>query len=894
MAISIALRSQYPAKQIGLPGGPLELSWKVSGAASGETQVSYEFQSALDAEFTVGVEMTQVRSAESQFVQAPHVPKTSREVSYHRVRIETRDSNGSASWSEWSPAISHEVGLLNGEEFIGVAIGDNSASEQPATLLRKSFAITKTVARARLYASAHGTYDVMINGQKVGDRFLAPGWTAYQHRLLVDAHDVTHFLLDGQNAFGVLLTDGWYRGKLGWEDKRDSYGTSTSFIGQIEIEYTDGTAEVIATGEDWKSATGEVRFASIYDGTTIDQTMEQVGWCKPGFDDAGWSPIVVHDFDKSRLEPLAQPPVRVKQEFPMTLTKQADRVLLDATQNVSGWVRLKVDGKRGDTVVVRHAEILESSIKGGPKDRLHVRALRSAKATDTYRLGKDGVQELEPLHTFHGFQFADVVTQAKVISATAIAITSDNADRSTFKSSHKPLNKFISNVKWSQRDNFVSIPTDCPQRDERMGWTGDAQAFIYAANTLVDDDAFMRSWLRDMTLEQRADGNISIVVPNILDIQAGSATMFTEYAMAGWGDAATVVPWALYQSFGDKEVLRTQLGTMRRWVDYYQSMLKNNLFPEIMQLGDWLDPDAPIDKPWIAKTSSQFMASAYVGYSAKLLAKAESLVGEPELAQKYQALSDTVNHAIWSELAEAAMQTTTGCSIMLQFEIAPESERAKIAEALAKIVRADNGRISTGFLGTPEILDALSRNGKLQEAYLMLLREEPLSWLFPLKMGATTIWERWDAIAADGTITTGKMEDEDAANPNDHSMISFNHYAYGAVLDWIHRNVLGLALSSPGYQTVLVAPKPVTAIDACKGSIETGYGPLAIDWQLAESGDFTAKLKVPFGIEAQLQLPVTDASVITVNGQSAANGSLLGHGEYQIQLRSPKVIGVGE
>ncbi|MFM1984036.1 MAG: hypothetical protein RL723_471 [Actinomycetota bacterium] len=888
--MQISLRSQYPAKQLGLPGGPLELSWKVLGADTGQSQVAYEIQSAFDLEFTVGLEMIQAKSSDQQFIFAPHVPTESREVSFHRVRIEARDSNGAGGWSDWSPAISHEVGLLNADDFVGSAVGDDSNVDEPATLLRTSFNITKQVANARLYATAHGTYDVLINGQKVGDRILAPGWTPYQFRLLVDTHDVTHFLLEGENAFGALLADGWYRGKLGWENKNNSYGTKTSFLAQIEIEYTDGSTEVIATGENWKTATGGVRFASIYDGCTLDMTQAQVDWCKPGFDDSTWSPVLVREIDKTLLEPLAAAPVRVKAELDMNITQQADLVLLDAGQNISGWVRLKVDGKRGDKVVVRHAEILEPTVKGGQNNRLHVRALRSAKATDTYILGKDGIQELEPKHTFHGFQFADVVTEAKVISAVAVAITTDNQDRSTFKSSHKLLNKFISNVKWSQRDNFVSIPTDCPQRDERMGWTGDAQAFIYAANTLVDSDAFMRSWLKDMTLEQRADGNISIVVPNILDLQNGGPTMFTEHATAGWGDAATVIPWALYQSYGDVQVLRNQLGTMRRWVDYFAGMREGELFPPIMQLGDWLDPDAPVDQPWMAKTSSHFMANAYLAYSAKLLAKAERVVGEPEMASKYQAISDEVNAAIWKELASAAMQTTTGCSILLEFEIAPQSERAQIADQLAAIVQKDGGRISTGFLGTPVILDALSRNGKWQEAYQMLLREKPLSWLFPITMGATTIWERWDAIAADGTISTGKMEDSEAADPDDHSMISFNHYAYGAVLDWIHRNVLGLELSSPGYKAVLVSPKPVQGIDSCKGSIETGYGRLAIDWQLSESGDFHAKLKVPFGVEAQIDLPVRSESVITVNGNQTQNGSNLQHGDYQLSVSDAQVI----
>lgn len=879
MTIAIKLRSQYPAKQIGLPGGPIELSWQVTGATGTDSQLAYEIHAALDEDYTVAVQMTQAKSADSQFVAAPHIPLNSREVSFYRVRIETQ-----SGWTDWSNTVRHEVGLLSGEELIGQAIGDDSSVEDPATLLRTTFNVTKPVARARLYATAHGTFDVLINGQKAGDHILAPGWTPYQHRLLVETHDVTHYILEGENAFGALLTDGWYRGKLGWENKRNSYGTKTSFLAQIEIEYEDGTAEVIATGPGWKTATGGVRFASIYDGTTMDMTMAQVDWCKAGFDDSNWAQVLVHEFDKSVLEPLSAPPVRVKEEMKMTLTQQADRVLLNAGQNIAGWVRLKVEGKKGDRIVVRHAEILEAG------EKLHTRALRSAKATDTYILGKDGVQELEPKHTFHGFQFADVVTNAKVISATAIAITSDNSDRSTFKSSHSMLNKFISNVKWSQRDNFVSIPTDCPQRDERMGWTGDAQAFIYAANTLVDDDAFMRSWLRDMSLEQRADGNISIVVPNILDIQNGAPTMFTEHASTGWGDAVTIIPWALYQSFGDKEAVRLQLPAMRKWVDYIFSIREDGLFPPIMQLGDWCDPDAPEDQPWAAKTSSNFMASAYIGYSAKLLARAERLVGENELAEKYQSLSDEINSVVWDRLSADAMKTTTGCSTLLEFEIVPPEHRAEVAEKLASIVRADNGRISTGFLGTPLILDALSRNGKWQEAYLMLLREEPRSWLFPIKMGATTIWERWEAIAEDGTITTGGMSDEAAADPENHSMISFNHYAYGAVLDWIHRNVLGLSLTSPGYQSVLVAPRPVNGIDSCKGSIATGYGQISIDWKLAEANNFSATLKVPFGVTAVLDLPVGADSNLTVDGSKVSNGASLSHGDYKINLTAPVVI----
>ncbi len=872
--MKIALRSQYPAKQIGFPGGPLELSWKVTAAGTGETQLAYEIQSALDETFTTALKTDQAKSAESQYVNAPHIPSQSREISYHRVRIETQ-----AGWSEWSNTLVHEVGLTDGNEIVGEAIGDESKATDAPPLLRTTFKITKPVKKARLYATAHGTYDVMINGAKAGNHILAPGWTPYQYRILVDTHDVTNYLIEGENAFGVLLTDGWYRGKMSFFNLLDNYGEHTSFLGQIEIEYEDGTSEIVASGPNWKTANGGVRFASIYDGTTIDMTMAQPAWCKPGFDDSSWKPVTVREINKKLLEPLSAPPVRVKAELPMTLRQEADRVNLDGTQNISGWVRLTVDGKRGDKVVVRHAEILL------PDKSLHTAPLRAAKATDTYILGKDGVQDLEPKHTFHGFQYADVVTEAKVIAATQIAITSDNPDRGEFKSSHTLLNKLHSNVLWSLRDNYVAIPTDCPQRDERLGWTGDAQAFIWAANTLVDENAFFRSWMKDVALEQHESGKVPHVVPDILELQypkLPNGNPFPDNGAAGWGDAAVVIPWAQYQSFGDLQILRNQLESMRKWVDFFSAQCVDNVFPEgVMQLGDWLDPDAPEDKPFLAKVSSRYVASTYIVHSARLLAKTEELVGSKENAEKYHKLADDVAAATWKLLGDDARKTTSGSSLALEFNICPEEEREAVAAGLAELVRKDNGAISTGFLGTPVIMDAMSRNGHINEAYSMLLREEIRSWLYPITVGATTIWERWEAIKPDGTPSTGGSEGH--APGSEPSMISFNHYAYGAVIDWVYRNVLGLTSLSPGYKQVSISPRPTKSIDWAKGSIETGFGKFAIDWKI-DGAKLHAKVHVPFGVTAKLNLPVTEESTILVNEESKLNGEVLTHGVHEIQV----------
>jgi alpha-L-rhamnosidase len=453
------------------------------------------------------------------------------------------------------------------------------------------------------------------------------------------------------------------------------------------------------------------------------------------------------------------------------------------------------------------------------------------------------------------------------------------------------LNKLHSNVLWSLRDNYVSIPTDCPQRDERLGWTGDAQAFIYAANTLVDDNAFFRSWLHDLALEQQEDGKVPHVIPDILELQyprLPKGNPYPDDGTAGWGDAAVVIPWAQYQSFGDLEVLRSQLESMRGWTDFFSAQCVDNVFPvDKMQLGDWLDPDAPEDKPYLSKVSPRFVASAYIAHTARIMSETEALVGTTERAERYAKLSADVADATWNLLGGDARKTTTGCSLALEFRICPDFEREAVAAELAELVRKDKGAISTGFLGTPVIMDAMSRNGHFEEAYSMLLREEIRSWLYPITVGATTIWERWEAIKPDGTPATGGSEGH--AEGSEPSMISFNHYAYGAVIDWVYRNVLGLTSLAPGYRQVSISPRPTKSIKWANGSIETGYGKYSIDWKL-DGSKLHAKLTVPFGVEAKLNLPVTDASTILVNGESKLNGEVLSHGSYDLDVTHAHVV----
>ncbi|MDP9028052.1 MAG: glycoside hydrolase family 78 protein, partial [Actinomycetota bacterium] len=685
----------------------------------------------------------------------------------------------------------------------------------------------------------------------------------------------------GDNAIAIALADGWYRGRMGFARRSAIYGEQLGALAQLEVATADGH-HVITTGPQWTGGFGNILAAGIYDGTDLDLRLSGAREASlVGFASADATPVEVLPVELARFTPRVTAPVRTIAELDAAIDRRATTTVLDLGQNISGWMRLTVRGEPGATVTVRHAEIL------GPDDELYTAALRTARATDTYVLADSGETVLEPVLTFHGFRYADVVG-AEVVAATGIAISSAQHVRSTFRSSHPQLDQFHSNVMWSQRDNFVSLPTDCPQRDERLGWTGDAQAFAATASTLFDSESFWLSWLRDLELDQTDEGGVASVVPDIIfpnDMEMGGG-FANPMGRAGWADAATIVPLAVYRSSGSDEVLVQQLDSMRRWVGHLRRRAGEGVVlpHEPFQYGDWLDPDAPGDQPWKAKVDSDFVANAFYVHSTRLLARAERVVGDAGNAADYEALADVVATATWTTWGERAVTTQTGAALALEFDLAPAGERDAIGEALAANVRAANGRISTGFLGTPLVLDALTHSGHLAEAYLMVLCREAPSWLYQVDRGATTVWERWDAIRLDGSIHDGFMDTEREGD----SMLSFNHYAYGAMIDWVYRTVAGLAAvdDAPGYRSVVVAPRPAATLTSAAASIETGYGRLAIDWHLDAGGTFVAELEVPYGATAHLDLPVTGTSTVTVDG-AAPSGDTLTHGTYALRVEQP-------
>ena len=576
-------------------------------------------------------------------------------------------------------------------------------------------------------------------------------------------------------------------------------------------------------------------------------------------------------------------PVRAISTGPVEAIERRDGVShIDVGQNISGFLRLRVRGSAGDQVVVTHAEVLD------PDGSLHTRSLRSAKSTDTYILASDDVVELRPAFTFHGFRFAEVRSDAEVLGAEFVAISSDTPRRGTFECSNARLNRFHENVVWSQRDNFVSVPTDCPQRDERLGWTGDAQAFAPTASVLFDVEAFWASWLRDLALEQDPILGVSSVVPDM--VLRGEP----RYGRAGWADAATIVPWAVYEAYGDPHILAAQWDSMVSWIDSLRVRLgPDGLLPTSMQFGDWLDPDAPVDRPWEAKADADYLANAFLAHSARLVAQAATVLGRLADAKRFGDLAEMQAATTWRRWASHAVTTQTGCAVALQFRICPDAERGVIAAALGGLVREAGGRVATGFLGTPLVLPALADAELIDEAYLMLLCRSLPSWLYQVDQGASTVWERWDAIRPDGSIHPGTMSlppGLPASGPEPH-MLSFNHYAYGAVIDWVYRHVAGLApdIARPGYRRVILAPKPSVDIDWARASVETTFGTVSTSWRLDGRDRLTVEIALPFGTTGLFRAPATAATSVTLNGVAVDVETELAPGHHTIVVVEPRV-----
>ncbi|MGC0379084.1 family 78 glycoside hydrolase catalytic domain [Streptomyces sp. SAI-229] len=719
---------------------------------------------------------------------------------------------------------------------------------RPAALLRSEFTARTAVRSARLLVTALGVYELELNGTTVGDHVLAPGWTSYRHRHRYQSFDVTPLVREGRNAWGAHLADGWYRGLLGFNGgTRDIYGERTGLLAELHLEYADGTTGTVTTGDGWRWSPGPVLATGLYEGEEYDARRERAGFSEAGFDDSAWQPADVVDFDTTVLFPADSPPVRrIEHLAPVAVTTSpTGRTVLDFGQNLVGRLRVRVRGEAGRTVTLRHAEVLEDG-------DLCTRPLRHAVATDRYVLrGDPAGEEWEPRFTFHGFRYADVEGwpgDLDPADVTAVVVHSDLRRTGWFSCSDASLNRLHENVVWGMRGNFVDVPTDCPQRDERLGWTGDVQVFAPTAAFLHDVRDFLRSWLRDLAADQGADErrvppvfspDIPVITP--VPIPPGNPPM------AGWCDAAVVVPWVLYERYGDTEVLRAQYPSMRAWVDAVDRLAgPDRIWGEGFQFGDWLDPTAPADDPGRAMTSSALVATAYFAHSARLLARTAEVLDDHDDAVRHHTLADAVRDAFLARFhaggGRLTEETQTAYALALCFRlIEDDTERAEAGRRLAALVAERGHRIGTGFLGTPLVCDALTGTGHVDTAYRLLTQRACPSWLYQVDMGATTVWERWDSMLPDGSVNPGEMT-------------SFNHYALGAVADWMHRTVAGLAPAEPGYRRLLVRPRPGGDLTWARAEHETPYGRAGAGWS-REGDRLRVDVVVPPDVTALVDLP---------------------------------------
>jgi alpha-L-rhamnosidase len=711
----------------------------------------------------------------------------------------------------------------------------------PATYVRTSFQIDRPVRRALIHGTALGEYELHLNGTRVGRDYLTPGYTDYRRTLYYNTYDVTSQIRQGANALGAIVADGWYAGYLGFRRNRGSFGTRHAVSAILDLEFADGTRRQIVTDRSWKSATGPILTADQLQGSTWDSRRDLPGWSSVSFDTGGWRGVETAARPEVKLSAYPGEPVRVIRTLPArAVTEPARGVhVIDFGQNLVGWVRFRVSGRAGQKLVVRHGEMLNAD------GTVYTENLRSARATDIYYL-KGGEESLEPRFTFHGFRYAEItgLDAAPVPGAWSAAVVySDLRETGAFASSHDLVNQIFANTMWGQRGNYVDVPTDCPQRDERMGWMGDAQVFARTAAYNMDVSAFMTKWLVDVRDAQLPEGAFSDISPRVSDAPRPGAP--------GWGDAGVIVPWTVYQQYGDLRALERQYAAMTRWIAYVDGGNPDHLWKERVgnNYGDWLSPEGTGVK--------EVYATAYFGYSTHLVAEVARLLGKPDDARRYTELRDRIREAFTrayvSPDGRIQGDTQTAYLLALRFDMVPREMRPRVAEQLFARIAARDGHLGTGFLGVNILLPTLTDLGRNDLAYQLLTKTTYPSWGYSIVNGATTIWERWNSY----TKETGL---------GDVGMNSFNHYAYGSVVEWLFTTVLGIEIGEPGFSKVVIKPQPGAPLTWARGHYDSIQGRIASDWKM-EGNRLTLNVTIPPNTSAEVHVPAPAAAAITEGGR---------------------------
>jgi alpha-L-rhamnosidase len=841
------LTIEYRTDPLGFDDVQPRFSWKLESDNADTRQAAYRL-SVANGE--VMWDTGRVESDQSTLVEYMGALFDTRTAYTWNVTV--WDNHGESA----SASAGFETGLLTGAAFEGNArwiTHGLDAQDTASPIFSKTFTVNKPVARARVYATALGVYEAQINGEKLDDTFLAPGWTSYHKRLQYQTYAVEN-LHEGENELRFALGKGWYAGALGFMPTPNHYGDTTALLAMLFITYADGSEEVIGTDETWDVMTGSVRFSEIYDGETQDWTLaeQKVGNAHPF--EHGFDTLVAQENEPVRCLATLQ----VARSF----VAPNGELLFDFAQNLTGWVEVRVHGTAGQRLVLRHAESLDEN------GNFYTENLSFAKATDTYILNGEE-QVLRPHFTFHGFRYVCVegLEEGQEIELTACHLSSDLKEAGSFSCSDERVNRLQRNIVWGQRDNYLDVPTDCPQRSERLGWTGDATAFTPTAVFHQNVMPFMRKWLRDMAADQNPATGMPQVVPDILSDGATDGQNGAAY----WGDVATVVPWTLYETYGDKRVLAEQYGCMRTWVEFVRSKCgENGLWQTGFQYGDWLGLDAEMNGLGDERkgaTDDYFVANACYLWTLDIMAKTAELLGNQEDGSVYRRLYEQVLSSFRDEYVtktgRLVSETQTAMTLALHFRLVEDRFREGIAERLEQNIAAHKTHLTTGFIGTPYLCLALSDAGRHELAGKLLLQEENPGWLYEVKMGATTVWERWNSIMPDGSFNPANMN-------------SLNHYAYGSIGNWIYTRLCGLRCLEPGYKSFAVTPSFIKGITWTDLSYESVYGTIRCAWR-CEGGKIEVDLTVPANTTAQLTLPERD--------ETLALGSGTYHYEYATETR---------
>ena len=847
----IGLRTEYKVNPIGIDETVPRFSWEIAGSGRNVHQTAYQIRASeraesMDAEDPVFWDTGRIETDQSVHIEYGGPALKSGQRVYWQVRI--WDNGRASSWSE--PAF-FEMGLLHPSDWQAIWIEsdreEDSSVSQPCPMFRREFTLDGSITRARIYVTCHGLYELVLNGKRVGDQLFTPGWTSYNKRLQVQTYDVTSLLKSGSNVIGAVLGDGWYRGRLGWEKNRNTYGSRLGLLMQMVIQTADGMEMRLGTDGAWKTSAGPILQSDIYDGEIYDARLEQPGWDQPGFNDSAWKPVRVTDETIGHLAASCGVPVRRIQILkPVArLTTPEGELVFDMGQNMVGWVQLRVQGPAGTRVTLRHAEVLDK------KGNLYTENLRSARQTVQYILKGKGLEIYEPHFTFQGFRYVAVDGYPGTPGTddiTGVVIHSDMERTGTFSCSDSLINQLYHNIVWGQKGNFLDVPTDCPQRDERMGWTGDAHVFARTACFNMNAAAFYTKWLRDLAADQHEDGAIPHVIPDVIGGAASSA----------WADAGVIIPWTVYLCYGDKRILELQYPSMKAWVDYMKIQAGDRaLWQSGFHFGDWLAFNTTRSDYPGATTDKGLIATAFFAHSTQLLQKTAEVLGKKEDAEDYKILFSRIKEAFQKEYVtpngRVLSNTQTAYALALGFNLLPDSLISAAASYLADDVRSFK-HITTGFVGTPLICHVLSNNGYLDLAYMLLNRKEYPSWLYPITMGATTIWERWDGQKPDGSF-------------QDAGMNSLNHYAYGAIGDWLVRVVAGIEIDeqNPGYKHILIHPRPGGGLIRAEAGLKTMYGDLRSAWTVQDM--FRLSVQIPCNTTASIFIPVKDPAEIEESGK---------------------------